>query len=319
MPNGFTKHFTYSAGVATAIAIVAAGAAGARQAVDTTFNSRVRRPAYIAQHPRVLIDAAHNNADTATGRYKPFAALIASDGYRVGSNLKAFSKGTLAACNVLVIVNAAGEGRRDAPAFSAQEGDVLHEWVSAGGGLLLISDHNPFASSVADLCKRFGVDITRGFTIEKVNYNKDSNDETELVFDRDKGLLVDHPVTLGRSAGERIKRVISFSGTSVKGPPGSVAFLKLADSAMDVLPPPPDQKQKSPEDPLPEHSQTSAEGRAQGVAFTVGKGRVVVLAEAAMLTAQVAGKGFKFGMNLPDTDNRQLALNIMHWLSGLLK
>jgi hypothetical protein len=24
-------------------------------------------------------------------------------------------------------------------------------------------------------------------------------------------------------------------------------------------------------------------------------------------------------MNLPDIDNKQLALNIMHWLSGLLK
>jgi len=27
----------------------------------------------------------------------------------------------------------------------------------------------------------------------------------------------------------------------------------------------------------------------------------------------------KFGMNRPGIDNRQLALNIMHWLSGMLK
>jgi len=27
----------------------------------------------------------------------------------------------------------------------------------------------------------------------------------------------------------------------------------------------------------------------------------------------------KFGMNRAGIDNRQLALNIMHWLSGLLK
>jgi hypothetical protein len=44
----------------------------------------------------------------------------------------------------------------------------------------------------------------------------------------------------------------------------------------------------------------------------------VVLGEAAMLTAQVAPKGFRFGMNVSGTDNRQLALNIMHWLSGLI-
>ena len=65
---------------------------------------------------------------------------------------------------------------------------------------------------------------------------------------------------------------------------------------------------------------TSAAGRAQGLAFTLGKGRVVVLGEAAELSAQVVGlEGEKFGMNVPGLDNRQMALNIMHWLSGLLE
>jgi len=51
-----------------------------------------------------------------------------------------------------------------------------------------------------------------------------------------------------------------------------------------------------------------------------GKGHVVVLGESAMLSAQLAGpNGNPFGMNCPGIDNRQLALNIMHWLSGLLK
>ena len=51
-----------------------------------------------------------------------------------------------------------------------------------------------------------------------------------------------------------------------------------------------------------------------------GGGRVVILGEAAMLSAQVGGPNqTKFGMNYPGIDNRQLALNIMHWLSGLLK
>ncbi|HYN25556.1 MAG TPA: hypothetical protein VES69_10995, partial [Pyrinomonadaceae bacterium] len=68
-------------------------------------------------------------------------------------------------------------------------------------------------------------------------------------------------------------------------------------------------------------SQTSvsAAGRAQGIAFKFGKGRVVVLGEAAMLSAQLAGAEKRpMGMNVPGSDNRQLALNIMHWLSGLL-
>jgi hypothetical protein len=41
-----------------------------------------------------------------------------------------------------------------------------------------------------------------------------------------------------------------------------------------------------------------------------------------MLSAQIAGSGeekYRLGMNRSCIDNRQLALNIMHWLSGLLK
>ena len=52
----------------------------------------------------------------------------------------------------------------------------------------------------------------------------------------------------------------------------------------------------------------------------VGKGRVVVLGEAAMLSAQVTGPDKSpMGMNAPGNDNKQVALNIMHWLSGALK
>jgi hypothetical protein len=45
-----------------------------------------------------------------------------------------------------------------------------------------------------------------------------------------------------------------------------------------------------------------------------------VLGEAAMLSAQLGGPNqMPFGMKRPGIDNRQLALNIVHWLSGLLK
>jgi hypothetical protein len=64
----------------------------------------------------------------------------------------------------------------------------------------------------------------------------------------------------------------------------------------------------------------SAAGRAQAVALKFGKGRVVVQGEAAMLSAQIAGPNKeKMGMNAPGIDNRQYAINVMHWLSGVLK
>ena len=58
---------------------------------------------------------------------------------------------------------------------------------------------------------------------------------------------------------------------------------------------------------------------AQGIALEFGIGRIVVLADAAMLTAQTGFRGYRFGMNVTGVDNKQLGLNIMHWLSGLLK
>jgi hypothetical protein len=67
-------------------------------------------------------------------------------------------------------------------------------------------------------------------------------------------------------------------------------------------------------------------GRAQGIALKPGKGRVVMMGEAAMFSAQLIrfeheGKPMelKMGMNVPGNDDRQLALNIFHWLSGLLE
>lgn len=60
-------------------------------------------------------------------------------------------------------------------------------------------------------------------------------------------------------------------------------------------------------------------GWAQGVALDYGSGRVVVLGEAAMLSAQLHRfDRHAIGMNVPGYDNRQLALNIMHWLTRLL-
>ena len=56
-----------------------------------------------------------------------------------------------------------------------------------------------------------------------------------------------------------------------------------------------------------------AAGWCQGAALELGKGRVVLLAEAAMITAQEDG-GRRIGMSAPGNDNRRLLLNILNWL-----
>jgi hypothetical protein len=63
----------------------------------------------------------------------------------------------------------------------------------------------------------------------------------------------------------------------------------------------------------------SAAGRCQGLALIHGTGRVVVLGEAAMLTAQIAEEsGRPVGMNAPGNDNRAFVLNVLRWLAGVL-
>jgi hypothetical protein len=284
----------------------------AQQVADPNFDTKVARPAYSKNGPKVLFDEAHNNFHTSSGRYKPFADLITNDGYRVSPNKEKFSADTLKGFDMLVISNALGAAQMNmpeaaSPAFTDAECDAVRDWVNRGGALLLIADHAPAGAANQILGDRFGVNMSKMFTIDNQNFEKDTNNPGFIVYTRESGRLADHAVTRGRNESERVNKIIAFTGQSLKGPSGSFAFMKLADSAVDTL-------------PGENATQTTAAGRAQGIAMTSGKGRVIVLGEAAMLSAQLAGPNkMAFGMNRPGIDNRQLALNIVRWLSGALK
>ena len=284
----------------------------AQQIADPNFNTRVDRPAYKKKGPKVLFDEAHNNFHTAGGRYKPFADLITSDGYRVTPNKQKFSAVTLKGFDILIIANAMGAPQMNTPeasnpAFTAEECDAVRDWVKKGGALLLVADHAPVGGANQILGERFGIDMSKQYTADEQNYEKETQNPGFIVYTRDSGRLADHAITRGRRSEERVHKVIAFTGQSLKGPASSFAFMKLADTAQDLMP---------GRDTKP----ISAAGRAQGIAMKFGKGRAVFLGEAAMLSAQLAGPNkAKFGMNRPGIDNRQLALNIVHWLSGVLK
>ncbi len=286
------------------------GQGGGGQQADPDFKTKVDRPAYASgpSHPRVLFDEAHYNFHTSTGRYRPFAELLKSDGYTIIPNKDKFTRDVLGKGEILVIANALGAEFMGAdgaanPAFTDAECDAVRDWVKEGGSLLLITDHAPMGSAAQCLAKRFGVNLSTGAVGDPKNSD---GGETFLVFSRQNHLLGDHPITRGRNDSERLNKVQTFTGTSLRGPEGSTPILKLSDSAVDH------------DFADGEGKETSAAGRTQGIAFAFGKGRVVVMGEAAELSAQVAG-GEKFGMNAPGIDNRQMALNIMHWLSGLLE
>ncbi len=289
----------------TAIIICLSNSAFSQQVADPNFQPKVARPTFTKKHPKVLFDEAHYNVHKVEGRYKPFAQLITADGYQITSNKGKFSKALLQGYDILVIANALGE-ERGLSAFTDEECDAVRNWVQAGGNLLLISDHNPAGAAAKILAMRFGVEMGIAHTGDPTHYDKTVAGEFgQLVFTRENKLLTDNAITKGGNQAERINRIITFTGTSLSIPKGSIAFLKLSDTAFDIL--------------LPDGKETSAANRAQGVALKFKKGRVIILGEAAMLTAQLSAKEQKpMGMNYPNIDNQQLALNIMHWLSKKL-
>lgn len=292
-----------------------------RQMADPNFDAKVARPAYVNEHPKVLFDEAHHNIHTTSGLYKPFVDLISNDGYQVTANKETFSQKTLDGFSILVIANALGANEsNDGPAFTDAECDAVRDWVQAGGSLLLITDHAPTGAAAENLAKRFSVEMSKGMTEDSKNYDNTSGDTSQLVFTRDNKLLLDHPITQGRDATERVNRVMTFTGQSLKGPASGAPFLKLGDSAVNRASSVRVEKSGGDTRVLINYGEPEpAKGYAQAVALQFGKGRVVITGEASMVTAQLDGKTKKpYGMNVQGVDNRQLALNITHWLSNLL-
>lgn len=285
------------------------------QRADYGWDPSVAVPTFVSSHPLVVIDQAHNNASTAgwASRYWPFAQLLRHDGYTVQKGSQIFSQESLDSIEVLVIANASGapkpqilginipistEKKREDPAFTNKEIRVLHDWLEQGGSLLLIADHAPFGAASAELADAFGIKMYQGF-VEVPNELSDP-----LLFSEDNHRLGDHVILSGDGPETVVHSVMTFTGQSLDGPAGAVPLLILPDSAVEYVP--------HGDSLLPQPA-----GNAQGLAMEYGRGRIVILGEAAMLTAQVA-EGKPFGMNTPGNSNRQLCLNIMHWLSHRL-
>ncbi len=331
-----------------------AGGAAAQQIADSTYVPHVPKPAYQARGPGVLFDQAHRNFHRADGNYRPFADLITKDGYRITVNHNPFTKQSLQEYDVLVIVNArGGEGVAafDTPAFTPDEAAIVRAWVEGGGSLLLIADHAPFGAGAEILSRQFDVSMGKGFTLDTARGNSEGN-PSFLSFTRENDLLSEHPILLGRDSTERISRILSFTGQSLSVPSGASALLRLSSTAVDAAPQTRDEAQAQverigrlrqleaaragntgtndtilalrlpPTEQLPGRQPTSAAGRAEAVSLEIGRGRVVILGEAGCLSAQIIAipgrPSRKMGMNVPDTNNQQFALNVMHWLSRKL-
>jgi hypothetical protein len=272
------------------------------QSEDKSFNAHVAQPAFTASHPVVRFDEAHDNFHTAEGRYRPLAQLLRSDGFAVEPNRQKFSAQTLKEVSILVVANALGPAPHEAaPAFSPAEEQALAQWVDSGGSLLLIADHAPFGAAAQRLAAQFKIRMYLRFARDDANH--EGWDNEKLLFSRANGLLPVNPISQGRNSGERVRKVVTFTGQSLSGPASCLRLLPLGNAAYDW-------ESRS--------VRYSARGHSQALACPFGRGRIVVLGEAAMLSAQVDVLGFKFGMNRAGNDDRQFALNVFHWLARLI-
>lgn len=278
----------------------------AQQIPDTAFCFPIPVPAYPkGQGPLITLDEAHFNFHTLDGRYFPFGKVLKNDGYRLNSNQEKFSSRSLAEVKILVIANALGDEGPwvlpTRPAFADKEIEAVSDWVKKGGSLFLIADHMPFAGAAEGLAAAFGFQFQNAFAVLPNNSME--------IFSRQNKRLKSCAITDGNSQAERVDSLLFFAGQAFYAPEKATVISAL-DSNYQVL---------FPQVAWQFHDTTrtlSGEGLVNGAYMNFGKGKVVVMGEAAMFSAQLAGsQQSKIGMNHPQAKyNPQLLLNIIHWL-----
>lgn len=277
---------------------------------DNEFDVSVSEPKLKNIKPRVLFDEAHKNHHQIENTYKPFATLITNDGCSVTSTHQSIDNSALATADVYIIATAMGkEDPGDKSPFTQNEIDLIEQWVSNGGSLLLITEHFPFGLAMSPVLKKFGVEVHNGYTEDTLLNNKEVPDA--LLFTKSKGNLnPTHPIL------DNVERLNTFTGSSVKSDSTWTQLLIFTPNAQNFNVKVDVKKDGNDIITSVEYADFySARGYSQGICKHYGKGKIVVLAESAFLTAQFDKNGNKYGMNSPDEDNKQFVLNLMKWLA----
>jgi hypothetical protein len=297
---------------------------GQKESQSSSPDITIANPAYEkGKGPKVMFDEGHNNHRN-TESYKALVDIITNDGYSVVVNKGKFTEDVLKGHDILIISNALHETnvswwdktRPYYPAFTQEEVDAVHKWVEKGGGLFLVADHEPFGTAAFNLAKKFCVIMSEGNA-----YDQDNPDVLTVgtkgglfsrghivLFTRENGTLLDHPITRGRNKNEKIDKIRTFGGQSMLAPNGS-GLLMFSESAFDIAPLTEEKRQ------IPHH--------LQGAALGYGAGRVLIFGEAQIFRFQAQNSGGNVSrlkaQTLPADDSKKFLLNIMHYLSGLLE
>jgi hypothetical protein len=303
-------------------ALVSSPSATAQQIADTTYRplANVKHAPVTGPRSLVVLDQAHHNFHTASGRYLPFARLLEDAGYVVRPGTARYDSTTLAPIGVLVIanaLNAANEVKWQLPvlpAFDSAEVASISAWVKRGGSLWIIADHMPFAGAIADLARSVGVIWIDGFALPDGQPPDPRSGDYVITFRRSDGSLGSIPPVHG--VAERIDSVTTFTGS---------AFRFSADARIGVDAWPLLTFHSPTRVWLPREAwvfgdsvpSTSGDGFLQGAVLRAGRGRVAVFGEAAMFSAQRKGPNkTPMGMNAPEAgENARFTIALLRWLT----
>lgn len=280
---------------------------------DTDFIAKAKNPTFKDFRPTVCFDEGHNNLAVHKGFYKPVLDLVESDGYIVIHKNESFTKSSLKDCSILYISAVLGypdykknkELARKS-AFADTEILAITNWVKNGGSLLLMTDHKPMGSAAGKLLAEFEV-----FGSD-VNVRNPKNPIPPFLgegifFISEQQMNLNSAIVKGRTADEQLKKIYFFYGQALKGPKDADAFLTIGEGAVigglyndKVL--------------------DAKEFPAAALALKVKKGRLVVFGDATVFTSKMdLWINEPTGINRPGSDNIQMALNVFHWLSGVLE
>lgn len=308
---------------------------------DDAYSPRLKTPAYQKDGPVVLLDEAHGNPQFD----KAFAKLVSSDGYQVAISKNEITFDALSKAKILVIMNPGVFVswkwiQNPQPLFSDREASAIRDWVASGGSLLFASSSSK--REAGDMLLNYlGVELMSTYIVDReleLPRRVDQTSSVRKAFSAENKLLVDTSIINGRSESERVTAVLfDTAGGIHKAPANASTLIHYSDKAL-LLPRDALLEKQTAEAAHELQSSSKTETQPQStplttripvpgipvaVAFPLGKGRVVVIANSSALSSVtrkfvIRGQAESDTVGLGEGDNEKFTINVVHWLDGLL-
>ncbi|MFI5103290.1 MAG: hypothetical protein ACHP79_00070 [Terriglobales bacterium] len=309
---------------------------------DETYSPHIEHPAFNKDGPVVLLDEGHGNPHFD----KAFAKLVSADGYQVRVSRDKLTYEDLGKARILVIMNSGlfmplSWLENPHPLFSDVEAAAVRDWV-LGGGSLLFAPNTSKAEAGDMVLSRLGLELIYDPVSDPDLVTVSSATKSPFgskAFVRERNMLASHGIMAGRSEAERVDTVMINGFKAFRNVPDNAIALFHCSGKANYTPRDALLKKQALE--AARAVQTGPQTESQplaglrvapipvpgipvAVAFTLGKGRVVVLGGSSPISSVVRETVFQGQKavqtsGLKDADNQKFTLNTMHWLTGLME